>query len=89
MQKQPPEVFHGIGVLKNIAKFAGKYLCQGLLFDKVAGLKACNFIKYGTDFFAGNFAELFRAPFLQNTFGRLLLSVLTVILKKGGFLGLS
>ena len=26
-------------VLKNFAKFTGKYLCQSLFFDKVAGLR--------------------------------------------------
>ena len=26
------------GVLKNFTKFTGKHLCQGLFFDKVAGL---------------------------------------------------
>ena len=33
--------------LRNFAKFTGKYLCQSLFFDKVAGLKpeAYNFIK--------------------------------------------
>ena len=27
------------GVLRNFAKFTGKDLCQGLFFNKVAGLK--------------------------------------------------
>ena len=27
------------GVLKGFTKFTGKYLCQGLFFNKVAGLK--------------------------------------------------
>ena len=30
------------GVLKNFAKFTGKCLCQGLFFNKVAGLKPTN-----------------------------------------------
>ena len=33
-----------IGVLKNLAKFTGKHLCQRLFFNKVKG-QACNFIK--------------------------------------------
>ena len=33
------------GVLRNFAKFTGKYLCQNLLINKVAGL---NFIKKET-----------------------------------------
>ena len=28
------------GVLRNFAKFTGKHLCQGLFFDKFAGLRA-------------------------------------------------
>ena len=39
-----PEVFCIKCVLKNFAKFTGKYLCQSLFFNKVAGLQACNFI---------------------------------------------
>ena len=31
VQKQPPEMFCKIGVLKNFAKFTGKHLCQRLL----------------------------------------------------------
>ena len=37
-QKQPPEVFFEKGVLRNFAKFTGKYLCQSLFFNYVAGL---------------------------------------------------
>ena len=33
-----PEVFCKKYVLGNFAKFIGKYLCQGLFFNKVAGL---------------------------------------------------
>ena len=35
-----PEMFCKKGVLKKFAKFAGKYLCQSLFFNKVSGLKA-------------------------------------------------
>ena len=67
-QKQPPEVLY---VLKNFAKFTGKQLCQSLVFNKVA----CNFIKkrFWHGCFPVNFAKRLRAPFLQNTSGRLLL----------------
>ena len=37
-QKQPPEVFCKKGALKNFAKLIGKYLCQRVFFNKVAGL---------------------------------------------------
>ena len=33
-----PWVFCKKGVLRNLAKFAGKHLCQNLLFNKVVGL---------------------------------------------------
>ena len=34
-----PEVFYKKGVLRNFVKFIGKHLCQGLFFNKVAGLR--------------------------------------------------
>ena len=33
------------GVLKNFAKFTGKYLCQGLSFNKAAGLRPATLLK--------------------------------------------
>ena len=33
-----PDVFCKKGVLRNLAKFIGKHLCQGLFFNKAAGL---------------------------------------------------
>ena len=45
-QKQPPKVFHKKTVHKNFAIFTGKNLCSlESLFNKVAGLKPCNFIQ--------------------------------------------
>ena len=38
-QKQPPELFYKKGVLKHLAKFAGKHLYRDLFFNKVAGLQ--------------------------------------------------
>ena len=35
-----PEVFCKKGVLRNLAKFTGKHLCQSLFFKKVAGLRS-------------------------------------------------
>ena len=37
LQKQPQEVFCEKDVLRNLAKFTGKHLCQSLFFNKVAG----------------------------------------------------
>ena len=44
-QKQPPEVFRKIGVLRNFAKFTGKHLCQSLFFNKVVGLRPATLLK--------------------------------------------
>ena len=57
------------GVLKNFAKFAGKQLCQSLLFNKVAGLRLWTL----TQVFSCEFAKFLKIPFLQNTSWRLLL----------------
>ena len=39
------QMFYKIGVLENFAKFTEKLLCQGLYFNKVAGLKAGNLFR--------------------------------------------
>ena len=39
-----PEALCKKSVLKNLAKFIGKHLCQSLFFNKLQA-KACNFIK--------------------------------------------
>ena len=53
-----PEVFCKKGALKNFTTFTGKYLCQSLFFNKVAGLRLwhrcfpVNFVKFlRTSFF--------------------------------------
>ena len=33
------------GVVKNLAKFKGKHLCQSLFFNKVAGLRPATLLK--------------------------------------------
>ena len=60
------EVFCTKGALRNCAKFTEKHLCQSLFFNKVAGLRACNFIKKETlaQCFPVNFAEFLRTPFI-------------------------
>ena len=64
------------GVLRNFAKFTGKRLRQSLFINKLAGLRPATLLKK-RKCFPVNFAKFLRTPFLQNTFGRLLLSVLT------------
>ena len=67
------------GALRNFPKFTGKYLCQRVFFNKVAGLraKASNYIKKDSlaQVFPLNFAKFLRTPFLQNTSRQLLLSL--------------
>ena len=66
------------GVLKSLAKFTGKNLCQSLFFNKVAGLKLATLLKKRLcySYLLVNFAKFLRIHFLQNTSGRLLLNVL-------------
>ena len=40
-----PEVFCKKAVLRNFTKFTGKYLCQSLFFNKVAGLRPATLLK--------------------------------------------
>ena len=63
------------GVLRNFVKFTGKDQCQGLFFNKVAGLRPATLPKkrFWHRRFPVNFAKFLRIPFLQNTSGRLLL----------------
>ena len=63
------------GVLGSFVKLSGKHLCQGLFFNKVAGLRSATLLKkrLGHRCFPVNFTKFLRIPFLQNTSGRLLL----------------
>ena len=63
-------------VLKNFVIFTGKHMCWSeYLFNKVAGLKACNFIKERLQdrCFPMNIANFLRTPILKNIYERLLL----------------
>ena len=68
-----PEVFCKIGGLENFAKFTGKYLCQSLFCNKVAGLslRPATLLKKRLwhTCFPVNFAKLLRTFFLWNTSG--------------------
>ena len=79
-RKQPPEVFYEKGALKNFAKFTGKFLCQSLVFNKVAGLRPVTLLKKRLwhRCFSVNFSKFLRTLFLQNTSGRLFLFLLIV-----------
>ena len=65
-----PDVFCKKGVFKNFAKFTEKHLCQGLYFNKVAGLMSAILLKQRLwhRCFLVNFAK-FQREILQNTSG--------------------
>ena len=56
------------GVLKNFAKFTGKYLYQGLFFNLIK-LQACNFIKKETlaQVFSSEFCKISKNTFFYRT----------------------
>ena len=57
------------GVLKNLAKFTGKHLCQSLFFNKVAGLRPATSLKKRLwhTCFSVNFAKFLRTLFFYRT----------------------
>ena len=61
-------------VLKPRAEFTGKHQCLSL-FNKVAGLQTCNFIKNRLQYrcFPVNFAKFLGTPILKNIYEQLLL----------------
>ena len=65
------------GVLRNLAKFTGKHLCQSLFFNKVGDFRPATLLKKRLwhRCFPVNFAKFLRTTFLQNTSGRLFLSL--------------
>ena len=71
-------LFYKKGVLKNFTKFTGKYLCQSLFFNKVAGLRQPlkNFKGYGLLLVFLSILWIFKKTFfiehLRATFFRLL-----------------
>ena len=70
-----PEVFYKKPVLKSLAKFTGKHLCQSLFFNNVADLRSATLLKKRLwhRCFPVNFAIFLRRPILQSTSGRVLL----------------
>ena len=72
-----PEVFCKKRVLRNLAKFTGKHLCQRLFFNKVAG-QACNFIKKESQaqVFYCKFCQISKKAFFTKQLRLLLLKVI-------------
>ena len=54
------------GALRNLAKFTGKHLYQGLFFNKVAGLRPAYLFQKRL---CTGAAKVLRKPFLTDTFG--------------------
>ena len=77
-------------VLKNFTKFTGKHLYQSLFFNKVANLRPATLLKerlcHGC--FPVNVVNVLRAPFLQSTSGRLLLTIKSLVHSEWIFLWL-
>ena len=59
------------GVFRNFTKFTGKYLCQGLFFNEVAGVRPGTLLKKRLwhRCFPVNFVEFLRTPFFIETSG--------------------
>ena len=60
-----PEMFCEKDVLRNFVKFTGKYLCQGLFFNKVAGLIKKEAL---AQVFSCEFCEIFKNTFFTEHF---------------------
>ena len=69
------------GVLRNFVKFTGKHLCQSLFFNNIVGPRAASVLKKRLwhRWFPVSFAKFLKTPFLQNTCGRLLLEIDSII----------
>ena len=72
-----PEMFLGKGVLKICNKFTGEHPCRSVISIKLL----CNFIEITLRQRRSpvNLLHIFKAPFLKNTFGRLLQSMSTYV----------
>ena len=72
-----PRMFCKKGVVGNFAKFKGKYLCQKLLFNKVAGLRPATLLKKSLWHmcFPVNFAKFLRTYFFTKHVWWLLLQI--------------
>ena len=60
-----PENFYKKGVLRNFTKLTGEHLCQGLFFNKVAGLRPATRLekRLWHRCFPVNFVKFLRTPF--------------------------
>ena len=63
-KRSQPEVFCEKGVLKNFVKFTGKYLWQGLFFNKVANLRPATLLNK-TFWHSCEFCEISKNTFFK------------------------
>ena len=57
-----------ISVLKNLANFTGKHLCQSLFFNKVAGVRPATLLKKTlAQVFSSEFCEIFKSTYFHET----------------------
>ena len=69
MEKQSLEVFFKKSDVKDLEKFTGKHLCQGLFFNKVSGLKSAFLSKKKTlltQVFSYEFCQIFKNTFFKD-----------------------
>ena len=72
-QKQPPQVFCQISVLKDFEKLASKHLCQSLFLIKLSALPAMLLKKgFCHRCFPGNLVNFLRIPSFKKHLGQLL-----------------
>ena len=76
------QMYFKIGVLKNFGNFTVKHLCWSTLFNKVAGLKACKFVKKETptQVLSCEISEIFKSNFFTEHLRRLLLNECFIII---------
>ena len=76
-----PEVFCKKGFLRILAKLTGKYLCQSLFLNKVAGLRPATLLKKRLwhRCFPVNFVKFLRATFYKEHLWWLLLTIFCLV----------
>ena len=70
MHMERMEMFCKKAVLRNFAKFTGKHLCQGPLFNKVAGLRPATLLindETLAQVFSCEFCEMFKNTMFTET----------------------
>ena len=89
VQKQSSSYSVRKGILRNFAKFTGKYLCQSLIFNKVAGLRPATLLKKRlAQVFSCEFCEIFKNNFFYGTTTVATSDSSLPVIRTGGYLNL-